>query len=364
MKHNNSVFLYGVNTVNLGDDLFFKIILERYPNTNFVFFAPEIYKTIFSNSKNCIVFSVKEDCNFPIIGKLINKLHTLIMLLYSFVKYRIDVFLIIGGSIFMQGNSNMPRLLKKLQFFKVLFPTLKICILGSNFGPFSSNDWLKRMKVLLKGVDDICFRDEYSYNLFSDLSNVRQANDIVMHTQDSLNVSKSKSICVNLRSIKQWKNLSVLHKEYLSTTKKIVDTYLDSGYNVKLISFCRHYGDEEIMDELYSMIRKKENITKIYYHGNIEESINAIRECEIIIASRFHAVVLGLLYRLKVIPISYSVKTENMLKSLEIWNKIYDYTNYCKSPIEELIDKAIDKFVVDETQNRQFDYLDNILSRK
>ena len=54
MKYKNRVLLYGYTSVNLGDDLFFKIIAERFPNTLFVLPAHNIYKEIFRNINNLL----------------------------------------------------------------------------------------------------------------------------------------------------------------------------------------------------------------------------------------------------------------------------------------------------------------------
>lgn len=51
MEVKRRVFLYGINTINLGDDLFFKIVLERYPNTEFVFIAPKSIKLFLENMR-------------------------------------------------------------------------------------------------------------------------------------------------------------------------------------------------------------------------------------------------------------------------------------------------------------------------
>ena len=41
--------VYAYTRQNLGDDLFIKILCERYPNTQFVLYAPNVYKDIFKD---------------------------------------------------------------------------------------------------------------------------------------------------------------------------------------------------------------------------------------------------------------------------------------------------------------------------
>ena len=46
------VKVYAYTRQNLGDDLFLKILCERYKNTKFILYAPEVYKEIFKNDNN------------------------------------------------------------------------------------------------------------------------------------------------------------------------------------------------------------------------------------------------------------------------------------------------------------------------
>ena len=43
--------VYAYTRQNLGDDLFIKILCERYPNTQFVLYAPNVYKDIFKDGR-------------------------------------------------------------------------------------------------------------------------------------------------------------------------------------------------------------------------------------------------------------------------------------------------------------------------
>lgn len=362
-KRNYSVFLYGIFTVNLGDDLFFKIILERYPNTRFVVYAPMIYKHILSPYCNCIILS---DSDFPL--KLLRKIssithisYNIILYFYIFLKYKIRVFLIAGGSLFIEGNSNIPRLVRKLNQISYLLPKFKKCIIGSNFGPCRTDEWKNIVSKSLESLDDICFRDLYSYVNFSNLGNVRYGNDIVMHSTPDKEDCKNKILCVNIRSVVGWPTLNPNKDKYLTNTKKIITHYQSKGYSIKLISFCQKYGDCDITDELYNMLNNKNNVDRLYYHGNIQECVDIIASSDTMIATRFHAIILALVHKIKLIPISYSIKSENMLKSLDLWKYSYDYNEYCCSSIDIILSNIIDSYNIDITKNTQFEYLDKIL---
>lgn len=357
-----NVLLYGVHSVNLGDDLFFKIIIERYKTTRFILHAPVVYRSIFKNYENCEVVS-NSDLTIKHLGNISKILHlpaSLLLYLYLFVKYKIDVILIAGGSLFIEGNSNMPKFIRNIKKISLFFPRIKICIIGSNFGPSTTESWKLSVNNALKNVDDVCFRDIQSYKEFSNLKNVRWANDIVMHQNIKCSPIREKVLCVNIRSVENWPTLKPKKTFYLQKTKQIIEGYYTQGYAIKLISFCKKYGDNIITDELYEMLEYKERVECLYYEGNLNECVEVISTADTILATRFHAIILGLIYGLKIIPISYSIKTENMLKTLGVWKEIYDYNAYCNANIEQVLINAIDSFEVDKTNNKQFDFLDSL----
>lgn len=358
-----NVLLYGVHSVNLGDDLFFKIILDRYPDTRFIIQAPEVYKKILSEYKNCIVVS-NEDAVIKKIGSISRFTHlprTLLLYAYLFAKYHIDMLLIAGGSIFIEGNSNMPKFLKGVHNLKRVFRNVRICIIGSNFGPAKTDDWKTEVRKALHYVDDICFRDIQSYNLFADLPNVRWANDIVLHQEPLSDIHKQKTLCINIRSVDNWPTLKGNKENYLTKTTQIITKYQELGYAIHILSFCTHYGDNSITDELFDMIQDKRDVSKLYYNGNLKECVDVISSADTILATRFHAIILGIIYGVKIIPVSYSIKSENMLKTLGMWNELFDYNSFCKSSIDDILDNVICECEINRTNNKQFDYIDKIL---
>ena len=364
MKRNRvNVLLHGIHTINLGDDLFFRIILERYPKSRFIMYAPEIYKRILSDYGNCLVLSDSDESVRKLLqlSKILHLPRVLLIYLYIFIKYRIDIFLIVGGSLFIEGKSHIPSLVNRMRIFTKLL-RIRICVIGSNFGPCYTQEFKNKVIKTISHLDDICFRDLPSYELFSKCSNVRWANDIVMHHRPSTNVRKEHRICVNIRSVDNWPSLKPYKKEYLEKVKSIIERYQKSGYMITLLSFCEKYGDNEITNELYQMLENKNGCEVMYYNGNIDDCLCLISSAEIVVATRFHAIILGLFYNASVIPISYSVKSENMLKTLGLWKDIYDFKIFSKSKFEDILENIICTFELDTNNNRQFEYIDNILN--
>src|SRR4051812_38909688 len=97
------IMISAYTNFNLGDDLFIKVLCERYPNTRFVLLAPRKYKRSFKESKNLNVYSTD---SFLIRGidYLLRKIKV-----YNFYRkllsFRCDAIVQIGGSLFIQSNN-------------------------------------------------------------------------------------------------------------------------------------------------------------------------------------------------------------------------------------------------------------------
>lgn len=363
-----NIFVHSITTVNVGDDLFMQMLFKRYPDIKMVLYAPSTYKLMFKSFSNVKVVSDNDKFVKRIIrlSKFLHLPQT--MLIYGFltIKFKINLFLVVGGSLFMEGNSNTPSILRRIHYFKCLFPRMKVAVIGSNFGPCSTVNFFNSVRKSLHCADDVCFRDRASYEAFAELSNVRWGNDIVMHSRIDKDcaIIKKKNVCINIRSVERWESLRPYKEKYLQTIKSLVSDFQAKGYSISLLSFCEKYGDHEISDELYEQIENKNSIEKLYYKGELNEIINKIAESEYMIATRFHAIILCLIYNVKVLPVSYSIKTENMLKSLNIWDDIFDFGTFCNTPIEVLRSKYLANIQIDESKNVQFDWLDNYLEVK
>ena len=95
--------VYAYKRQNLGDDLFIKILCERYPNTQFVLYAPNVYKDIFKDNKNLEICSSEDKLN-RVINFIARKFGV-----NNYVDRKLvensDGGVYIGGSLFIQGES-------------------------------------------------------------------------------------------------------------------------------------------------------------------------------------------------------------------------------------------------------------------
>ncbi|QNF26188.1 polysaccharide pyruvyl transferase family protein [Metabacillus elymi] len=344
---------------NLGDDLFLKVLFDRYPDVEwYLLTSDKSYKEIFSRyNKVKIIKSLSLN-----IGKReINLFYKINDILLKYKKY--DAYLIIGGSIFMEFPSWEEKL-KHREYLPNKFKELnkQTFIIGSNFGPFTDDTFIEKHKEFFNKFDDICFRDKYSYNLFNDLNNVRVSPDVVFNLETKSSNKKEKVVGISLIDIEKRKNLQEFYNNYNKKVIELIEKFIDVGYSIKLFSFCENEGDLRISNYIKSKVKNSNNIKVINYDGDIDEFLNQFKTCEVIVGTRFHSIILGILFDLNVFSIIYSEKTYNVLRDLNLNTE----SNYCyikniqELDVETVIFKEnkIENRVVLKKAEEQFKSLD------
>lgn len=303
---------------NLGDDLFVKIITERYANDFSVISHQEVpsFQSITSLTvyKNRIRSSLSNR-----IGGLLKKSD----LWLSFLTKKHDLLVYIGGSIFIEGNDIESWKQQRDFYSRIKIPYY---ILGSNYGPQKTAEFKSIVKDILSNAEDVCFRDNTSYKLFKDLNTTRVATDIAFSLNTSKYEVKNEKIAiislVNCANRFDKKTANKYDQEVINMTHQLIR----NDYRVIFMSFCKYEGDEiaseRLMNNLDSTLIK--NVSVYNYRGDLEEALALIAKCEIVIASRFHAAILGLLFSKRVLPMAYSQKTIDMLNDLHFKGDIVD----------------------------------------
>lgn len=336
MKVLIDAYLYG----NLGDDLFVDILTKRYPYVQFI--------TI-SN------FFQSELCNIKVYNSPLLKLS---FFLNQFKKYLIkntDMTISIGGSMYIEEKDRMKNIAQIISPYFVV---------GSNFGPYYSDEFYKIHEKLFSEMNDVCFRESYSYELFKHIDTVRKAPDIVfgMDTKN-MKVINSKKVIISV--ILCQGALSKYQNTYEKKIIEIIKYFISMDYEVCLMSFCQIQGDETAIESICSKMNQKVN--SYYYRGNREEALNILSDSSIIIGTRFHANVLGLLLEKTIIPISYSKKTDHMLDDVQFTGKVINLKEINDFDIESL-DLESQKFKLDiqklsDEAQEQFSAIDRMIEQ-
>lgn len=295
-----NVLLYAYTAHNFGDDLFIDIVCRRYPQTNFYLYAARTYQETFQDLNNLHIIP------WP------SKLHR------PFLRRKIDLVLYVGGSLFMQTDKWQKELkrVNKMQINKKPF-----FILGANFGPFQDEAFVRAYEKIFAAANDVCFRDQASYDLFAQLPTVRQAADIAFQYKADFPLAKTKdekSIVISVIYPSIRPHLRGYDQAYFQQIAQLASQLIRKGYQLTLLAACKleddHLAIQAIVKQMPADLRKK--IRSVIYEGNLPTIINIIASAHIVIASRFHAMIIGLLLEKHVFPISYSEKMTNVIHDL------------------------------------------------
>lgn len=310
------IFIDAYLAKNLGDDLFLKIVFERYPNVEWHFTTTDkTYRETFSSYPNVVVHYDN------LFHKIVNRINYLYKKRTQILAKKYDALLKIGGSIFIQSrkwNKQVNQNHSLIQSFKN--NNRPVFILGSNFGPYAEEEYLEAYKEIFQLCDDICFREQYSYNLFRNLPNVRVAPDIVFSMKYENKNKKENTVGISVIDISDREELAPFEKNYLKKNAEMIKKFVTNGYQITLFSFCELQNDtlaiKKILDLLDENLLK--NVRVVNYTGNIEKFLNEFSSMESIIGCRFHSVILAFLFNQNFYPLIYSNKTYNVLKDLNL----------------------------------------------
>lgn len=338
------VFVYAYDVGNLGDDLFVETLVKRYPDVQFYMWSNENQDS-YKNLPRIKKINVDTGAI-----KFLGKIHlSLAARLKNYYIERCDAIVYIGGSIFIE----YPNWRDIQSWWKYWSEKSKFYVLGANFGPYIDEEYRNSMESIFKNMEDVCFREKYSYDLFQSVDKIRYAPDILFGYPMPKTTKKKNKVFVsviNCRKKDEGSNeLGQYAEKYEEWLFDILKKYADNNQEVILSSFCKVEGDEETANILYTRLKEyKKNckIRKSYYTGeNSEEILREIASAEYVIATRFHAMVLGFIARCKVLPVLYSSKTQNVLEDIGIKKNIIDIRS-----LGNFENRAIDWKILEEKE--------------
>lgn len=351
---------------NLGDDLFLDILAKKYPNCEFTInYLGKNYDQFISKYGNV------RRRKYTILNKIGQRLKIMDSITnYNKVAEEHDILLFIGGSIFREEEYHQSLFQDRMKIVREFKKREKsVFVLGANFGPFETEEFLNDYRSFFKNCDDVCFRDIYSYELFKDLPCVRYAPDIVFQ----MNVNEYKTNSINKRvgfsiiDVRHKQGLSNYYDDYLNSTVSSIELFVNNGYECCLMSFCEHEGDLKVINSIKSKLSPDtlKNVSIYDYKGKLKEAINLIASFNLFIAARFHANIIALLLDIDVIPIIYSKKTINMLNDIDFSRNAINMNELYLQFDEDKIDNAFNSKVnlesIQEEARNQFEVLSEFL---
>ena len=332
------IFIYLLN--NLGDDLFLQHICLRYPDVDFYVMENNIENKTFSEIDN-LYFSKEmkqyfKEFELPQLSKEAKDFYA-----------KFDACVVLGGSIFMQFNQNWRGKLNNFKRRTALNPNTYV--MGANFGPFNDPKFLPEHRAAFSKIKDLCFRDSISASFFPDAKNIRYAPDILFsykyeqkETRNHIAISVINGAWDG-RPIKQLTRLKASLASYMQKMVEICSEIARRGVDISLLSFCDRQGDLNVANRIESecLLNGVTNVKVLSYTGDVEPILDELATSKGVIATRFHAMILGFLFGKSVYPIIYDEKQKNVIQDLNFFGDSCILEKFCETDAKEVVDALL-----------------------
>lgn len=305
--------------MNLGDDLFLDTLFRRFPDVNFEVesWYYDEYQKFTSRYPNASIRKGKSFWN-AVKGKL-----GIYDIDRAYIK-GFDAIVYIGGSIFKENPENdlLDRLCEKeVEFSKR--HNIPYYFVSCNFEDNYSEEFFKRKYRMFENAEKVFFRDKYSYELFKDIDGVEYSEDFVFlspYRKEFSSVCEKKILGISVIDLKNRDFLNGYESEYYKFLENSIKEHLGLDYKIRLFAFSEAEGDLKAAERIYNSFESdmNKNIEIFVYDGDIEKILRAFAECEKIICTRFHSMILAMIFGREFYPIVYNSKQLNIIKDMNI----------------------------------------------
>ncbi len=256
--------------------------------------------------------------------------------------------LISGGGSLLQDVTSIKSLIYYLtvlacaQFFRK-----KTIIFAQGIGPINNKYLQKITSAILKKTSFISVRDDKSLELLDkwEIKAIKTPDPV--WNIPLVNIQKTNKIGVQLRSSK---NLS---EETVKNLANCINKYFP-GREIILMAL-QNEQDLPVLEKLKPYL----NNSVIYENTSNEKIIQDIASLDTLIAMRYHACLAAIKNNVKLLPLSYDIKVENLAKDFSL-----EYINLNNpSNTDEIFNKFI-KSTINYKKYEEYDFniLKNVLN--
>lgn len=301
---------------NLGDDLFLTILCRRYPRLHFFVRSGAAALPIVQSLDN--LHLLRND-GFTLSGLLYRGVNFLRKRLRGtrsdWYVERCDARLLISGSCFMEQAG--PEMIAWHDFFL----REHSYVMGCNFGPYHSDEYLETYRRILARPRAVCFRDRFSYALFRQLPNAACAPDIVFaYPRQERTDPPEKDyllLCPAPLSKDGRSDLAPWEERYLALHREVVRQTLAGGRSVVILSFCEEQ-DRPVAEAICAGLEDSSRVRLVDYPRlSVREAAGYLAGADAVLATRYHAMILALLYERPVFALCYSDKLTHVIEDLD-----------------------------------------------
>lgn len=356
------IFLDAYFDNNFGDDLFVDTLLGRYPDAMFYAF--------WKNTPASVLNRAAQFENLVIIpsGCVMQG------------GWPFDAYVMIGGDVLPDGVDYSERIawmkhVKKCGGF--------VAMLGFSLYKEYGEKTIGDLKTMAELADTIVIRDQYSAERFRALvpeADVIASTDMVfarglikkgavndeiisigeVDADDRSGLSgepadtTEKDNILGIIPRRKLYSTDEEHLAYCRTQAAIADAYLQKypKAKVRFLAFSTgEYDDRVTSKDIVAQMQCAGVETKteiIGYEGMIENFLEAIRSCRALLPTRFHGMVLALIYRVPFVPVPYEVKLTQLLDELEYTGIRVPYGEEVASEQVEEVVNSLEQLSVSE----------------
>ena len=337
MKHHPNYYIMAYLCRNLGDDLLVLSLLRRYPDVLFYLCVSPEESRAFEKEKNAITPTKIEWYMLRLYHKLFHR-DELSIINYRFLN-KCQAVIKIGGSIFIESeNFN----------WKTFIPQ-KTHVIGANFEHDSSPQFYEKVRIKLSQIASCTFRDLYSYNLFCNLDNVSVAPDAVFSLDFHREKKRGKGIAISVICPERRTRLKNYSEYYYQIIAEVVDYCELKKIPVALFGFCSYEKDDVAIEKIRTLVKTSVYPEVCVYDGDTDSFLDRLNSYESIIATRFHAMIIGWKLAKRVLPVIYSEKQVNVLNDIEYNGFSWNLLNRTPISGKELVEEALISSLMDRT---------------
>lgn len=271
----------------------------RFRGSSFTYFLYTSKQNIDYYESNFGVVAIRTD-------SFLNRFFSAVESFFGLPSFlEIKMSLRVSFSVYIVGSFFCQRKAKHFLFPVTPFKLKNTFIVGANFGPFLTNSYLKKARNVFSKCKKVVFRDVQSQLLFADLPNIVSTTDLAF-CNSNWSTKKTKSVLFVLFGRAKFTS-EAKYDDYIGKSKDMISAFSRNGYTTIGLALSKFEGDDGTFDHLSC------GSFFSYSDKDISFIMSLFRSVEVVVSSRHHGCVVGLISNCLVIPFGALTKTITLL---------------------------------------------------